>query len=274
MRISSGLLKAIAVLVFLQVACTGLFALHTRAPYRRPRAKRHVRVRYLAWSPVLRGSHESMLRQNELIDRLQLPRIANDDELVSLELQEMLVPVTETPALRLAQHLDATRRYCRSWTRQFLIDISEAYYQEFGKPLWVTSLVRTVEQQHRLRRHNRNAAPAEGDITSSHLAGVAVDIGKGPMTLRERQWINRYVLPLQQEGLVEAAEERRQACYHIMVSDRYEQWSAEKRNAAVTSLLAPEPAHPKTLSDVPPPQILPQPAQLPATQEAPKSDGQ
>jgi len=225
-------------LVLLQVACSSAFALHTRAPYRKQRVRQ--RVRYMRWSPVLRGSHESMLRQNELIDRLQLPRIANDDELMELESRELLVPVNESAALRLVPHLDMTRRYCRSWTRQFLADISEAYYQQFGKPLWVTSLVRTVEQQHRLRRHNRNAAPAEGDITSSHLAGVAVDIGKGPMTLRERRWIDQYILPLQQEGLVEAAEERRQACYHIMVSDRYEDWSAQKRQA-VTSLLAPTP---------------------------------
>jgi hypothetical protein len=192
-------------------------------------------VRYLRWSPVLRGSHESMLRQNELINRLQLPRIADDDELLSLEVRQDLVPVSESPALRLSPNLGSTRRYCRPWTRQFITDISEAYYRKFGKPLWVTSLVRTVKQQYRLRRYNRNAAPAEGDIASSHLAGVAVDIGKGPMSLRERKWVDSYVLPLQQAGLVEAAEERRQACYHIMVSDRYEKWAAERPDAVSSS---------------------------------------
>jgi hypothetical protein len=218
-RFSSLLL----VLLSLTVASTDAFALHSRTPYKRQRT-RHPLRRVIHWNPVLRGSHESMLRQNEVIDRLQLPRIANESELLNLEVGEQLVPVADSPALRVVPNLDATRRYCRPWTRQFVEDISDAYYQQFGKQLWVTSLVRTVEQQHRLRRHNRNAAPAEGEITSSHLAGISVDFGKAPMTPRERQWFDGYVLQLQQQGLVEAAEERRQACYHIMVSEKYSDW--------------------------------------------------
>jgi hypothetical protein len=49
------------------------------------------------------------------------------------------------------------------------------------------------------------------------------------MLPRERRWFDRYVLELQQQGLVEAAEERRQACYHIMVSDKYEEWAANRK---------------------------------------------
>jgi hypothetical protein len=44
------------------------------------------------------------------------------------------------------------------------------------------------------------------------------------MSRQQRAWIDQYVLKLQQLGLVEAAEERRQACYHIMVSDRYDEY--------------------------------------------------
>ncbi len=51
-----------------------------RSPYRSPRhSLRHTRVRLEHWNPVLRGSHDSMLRQNEEIDRLKLTRI-NDDQ--------------------------------------------------------------------------------------------------------------------------------------------------------------------------------------------------
>jgi hypothetical protein len=49
------------------------------------------------------------------------------------------------------------------------------------------------------------------------------------MLPRERRWFDQYVLELQQQGLVEAAEERRQACYHIMVSDKYEEWAASRK---------------------------------------------
>jgi hypothetical protein len=84
--------------------------------------------------------------------------------------------------------------------------------------------VRTVDQQARLQRWNHNAAPIDGDTASSHLAGLTVDIGKRPMSGKQRAWIDQYVLKLQQLGLVEAAEERRQACYHIMVSNRYDEY--------------------------------------------------
>ncbi len=219
----------LSVVFFLCVAAsTNLFALHSRTPVKRQKVTRR-HLRHVYWNPVLKGSHESMVRQNEVIDELQLPRIADDEELLSLEVRDELVVVTYSPALRISPRLDATRRYCRRWTREFLDDISEAFYREFKKPLWVTSLVRTVEQQHRLRRRNGNAAPAEGDITSSHLAGIAVDFGKAPMLPRERRWFDKYVLELQQQGLVEAAEERRQACYHIMVSDKYEEWAASRK---------------------------------------------
>jgi Family of unknown function (DUF5715) len=194
-----------------------------RSPYRR-HSLRHVHFRGARWNPVLRGSHDSLLRQNEEIDRLKLTRIADDQQLEQLELRGDLVPLHETRALHIAPNLELNRRYCRSWTRDFLEDLSQAYYARFHQPIEVTSAVRTVEQQARLQRSNHNAAPIDGDTASSHLAGLTIDIGKRPMSGRERGWISQYVLHLQQLGLVEAAEERRQACYHIMVSNRYDDY--------------------------------------------------
>jgi hypothetical protein len=46
----------------------------------------------VVWNPVLKGSYDSMLRQNEEIDRLQLPRIADDQQLLELERTQELVP--------------------------------------------------------------------------------------------------------------------------------------------------------------------------------------
>jgi len=201
---------------------------HARAT-RRIVAHRRARHRVVAWNPVLRGSHESLLRQNEEIDRLALPRIANDIELQELELREELVPIHDSHAVVVASNIEPTRRYCRPWTRDFVEDLAEAYYAKFRKPLYITSAVRTVEQQARLRRSNGNAAPIEGDTASSHLAGLTIDIGKRGMSRREKEFINDFVLPLQNAGLVEAAEERRQACYHIMVSDRYTGWQEQQR---------------------------------------------
>lgn len=191
---------------------------------------KHRRYRRVYWNPVLKGSLESMLRQNAEIDRLELPRIQNDDELENMILRQELVSIEETSSLRVAANLDTTRRYCRPWTREFLDDISDAFYDEFKQPLQVNSAVRTMEQQKKLRRHNRNAAPIDGDTASSHLAGTTVDLAKRGLSRKQKKWLDAYLKNLQDQGLIEAAEERRQACYHIMVVSKYSDW----RNASTT----------------------------------------
>jgi hypothetical protein len=211
-----------------------------RSRYHRHGRRAHLRISH--WHPVLRGSHDSLVRQNEEIDRLGLRRIADDQALEELEMRGDLVGIHESRALEIAPNLELNRRFCRSWTRNFLEDLSEAFYARFHQPILVTSAVRTVEQQARLQRRNGNAAPIDGDTASSHLAGLTVDIGKRPMNRRERAWVSQYVLKLQQLGLVEAAEERRQACFHIMVSDRYDEYrSAPDQYAASRAQLVANP---------------------------------
>ncbi len=130
------------------------------------------------------------------------------------------------------ERLDENRRYCRPWTRDFLNDLGQAYYKQFHQPIQVNSAVRTVEQQEKLLRHNGNAAPAEGPTASSHLAGLTVDIAKHEMTRKQRKWMEDYLVRLRDLGLVEAAEERKQACFHVMVSDRYAAWRETEKLAS------------------------------------------
>lgn len=213
-----------AALIFVLALATAFpAAAAIRSPYRR-HPLRHAHLRIARWNPVLRGSHDSLLRQNEEIDRLKLVRIGDDQQLEELELRGELVSLHESRAMQIAANIELNRRFCRPWTRDFLEDLSQAFYAQFHQPIEVTSAVRTVDQQARLQRWNHNAAPIDGDTASSHLAGLSVDIGKRPMSRRQRAWIDQYVLRLQQLGLVEAAEERRQACYHIMVSNRYDNY--------------------------------------------------
>ena len=206
--------------IFVLAAATALPA------FAASRYTRHHRghVRRVAWNPVLKGSSDSMLRQNEEIDRLQLPRIADNEQLLELERTQELVPIQESSALRISAGIQADKRYCRPWCNQFLQDMSVAYFNQFHVPLQVNSAVRTMEQQQKLRTHNRNAAPEIGEHASSHLAGITVDLAKRGLTRAQHQWIEEYLKNLRDQGLVEAAEERRQACFHVMVSDRYTEW--------------------------------------------------
>jgi len=194
------------------------FAVH------RTTKSRRVSHRRVAWNPVLKGSHDSQVRQNEEIDRLQLPRINDEEQLEELVRTQELVPIQETRALRISAAIKPEKRYCRPWTKQFVADMADAFYNEFHTPLQVNSAVRTAEQQLKLRRSNRNAAPEAGDVASSHLAGITVDLAKRGLTKTQHQWVVDYLKNFRDLGLVEAAEERRQACFHVMVSDRYTDW--------------------------------------------------
>jgi hypothetical protein len=93
--------------------------------------------------------------------------------------------------------------------------------------------VRTVQVQKKLRRHNRNAAPEKGDTASSHLAGITVDIQRRGMTRAQIHWMEQYLMPLRDEGLVEPEEERRQWVFHVAVSGNYGDWRESQMLAGV-----------------------------------------
>ena len=178
----------------------------------------------LLWNPMFRPSHDSLIRQNEEVDRLDLPRIADDYELERLKASHDLVQIEENEGLHFDRRLEPSRRYCRPWTRDFVEDLSAVYYHQFHEKIQVNSAVRTVKVQKKLRRHNRNAAPIEGDTASSHLAGITVDLQRRGMTKGQIHFVEYYLFYLNALGLVEPEEERHQWVFHIMVSDRYSDW--------------------------------------------------
>jgi hypothetical protein len=217
-----GRLFAVAVaLIFTIGAHSSAFGLQSSIKHHK---LKRVHGRRLRWNPLLRPSHDSLLRQNQEIDRIELPRIQDDAQLEELKASHALVPIEESETLRIEPSLDPSRRYCRPWTRDFVDDISEVYYRQFHEQIQVNSAVRTVKVQKKLRRRNRNAAPAEGETASSHLAGVTVDLQRRGMTKDQVRFVEAYLFYLRALGLVEPEEERRHWCFHVMVSDRYEDW--------------------------------------------------
>ncbi|MGC2197851.1 MAG: DUF5715 family protein [Terriglobales bacterium] len=209
------------------------FGLHSYTTKRSatPRKSSKHRTRRIHWNPMFRPSHDSLLRQNEEIDRLELPRIQDDDELEALKSSQALVPIRTGQTLRIDPRLDPNRRFCRPWTRDFVEDLSQAYYRQFHDQIQVNSAVRTVKVQKKLRRHNRNAAPAEGETASSHLAGLTLDIQRRGMSKQQIHFVERYLFYLRALGLVEPEEERRQWVFHVMVSERYASWRASQNVA-------------------------------------------
>jgi Family of unknown function (DUF5715) len=214
----------IASLLLLALVCVGMpnsaFAVH-HAVLQHPH-RRH--FRWLRWNPMFRPSHESLLIQNAEVDRLNLPRIQDETELEALKADGSLVEIQAGDMLRFDPRLDPSRRFCRPWTLDFVNDLSQAYYNRFHQQIQVNSAVRTVKVQRKLRRHNRNAAPWEGDTASSHLAGVTVDLQRRGMSKEQVRWMEHYLFYMKALNLVEPEEERHQWVFHVMVSGHYSEW--------------------------------------------------
>jgi hypothetical protein len=175
-----------------------------------------------AITPPLRGSYESLVRQNAKTENDNLERIEDDDDLADRIARGMLVPVPVSAALTVNGKLPENRRYCRPWTASFLADLALAHAAVFQHPLEVSSAVRTVAYQKQLMETNGNAASAEGDIASPHLTGATIDIAKQGLTRREIGWMRAWLLPLEEAGKIDVEEEFRQSCFHITVYKSYE----------------------------------------------------
>jgi hypothetical protein len=189
---------------------------------------RHHRLRRIVFHSPIKGSHESLVRQNQKATQDELERIQDGAQLEELTQNQELVSLPLGRSLMVDPKLPEDRRYCRPWARTFLKNFSQAYYQEFKTPLQINSAVRTAEVQQKLRRHNRNAAaavsdtPEDSDILSPHLTGAAVDIAKRGMSRKQRTWVQNYLLNIQNSGLIDAEEEFRQPVFHISIYREYD----------------------------------------------------
>jgi hypothetical protein len=95
-----------------------------------------------------------------------------------------------------------------------LEELGAAYQTKFGRPLPVTSLVRTEEYQRLLRESgNPNAADV---APPPHTTGLAFDIYYRYMTAAEQEFVMAEIARLETAGRVEALRELRDH-YHVFV---------------------------------------------------------
>jgi hypothetical protein len=190
-----------------------------RASAKRVRLTRLRRARLLrmAMASPIHGTHDSLIHQNIMVGQDQLERIQDDQQLVELITHQQLVELPEDGTIIVNNALPPERRYCRPWTRSFLASFAQDHFEEFHRPLMVTSAVRTVDVQRQLRRWNVNAAALDGDTASPHLTGAAVDISKVGMTRAELNWARQYLLKLVNDGTLDAEEEFLQPVFHVTV---------------------------------------------------------
>lgn len=93
-------------------------------------------------------------------------------------------------------------------------ELGAAYEEKFGRPLPVTSLIRTQEYQRELREAGNPNAANVG--VPPHTTGLAFDIYYHFMTAAEQQFVMDMVAGLERDGRVEALRELRDH-YHVFV---------------------------------------------------------
>ena len=195
------------------------------------------------YMPVaLRGSREVLVHQNIVADVEGLSRIQDDAQLRAMVRSGDLVGLPASEGLAIDPRLPLNRRYCRPWTAQFLSNLAHAHQDLFGRPLQVTSAVRTVSFQRHLAHYNGNAAPTSGDTASPHLTGEAIDLGKKGMSLKEIAWMRAVLGQLQASGKLDVEEEFEQACFHISVYKTYAPHSAPPAQLVARSDAPSEPS--------------------------------
>lgn len=171
----------------------------------------------------LRGSKESLDKQYRMARELRLPRIQNVAQINQLLMNGQLY---ELPRQGETFYLDEQigeydpmyahmYRVASPVAIKFISQWSRKFYNQFdGKRLKVTSLVRTVEYQKKLQRRNANATAVS---RSAHLTGSAIDISYKELVADEIKWMRTELLALEKKQMIEATEERFQACFHVMV---------------------------------------------------------
>ena len=98
--------------------------------------------------------------------------------------------------------------YATEQTRLFVERLAGQYHAECGEPLVVTSAMRPAERQ-----------PRNSVDLSVHPTGMAVDLRK-PTKGTCLKWLRSTLLALEEEGVLEATEERHPPHFHVAIFPR------------------------------------------------------
>ena len=120
-----------------------------------------------------------------------------------------------TPAGR-AQFKARLLSFLRPEAREVLLEIAHHYHAQFGRPLPITSLIRTERYQQRLGEVNPNATQI---ATPPHTTGLAFDVYDHYMAAAEQNELMRFVAELEDEGRVEALRETRDHIHIFAFAD-------------------------------------------------------
>lgn len=167
----------------------------------------------------LRGSAASLDRQNAQAAAHNFTYLATPADVYRFVEEGHLVPIPVSADMELH---NVSFPYARPEVRLFLERLSSQYRAACGERLVVTSLTRPQSNQ-----------PRNASDRSVHPTGMALDLRRSNQASC-RQWLERTLLSLEGQGLIEAIYERNPPHYHVAVYPRpYAQYVARLTGEAV-----------------------------------------
>lgn len=168
----------------------------------------------------LKAGPDSLARQNRIIDAYGLPRIADRQELARFLPEHFFVKVS-SPYLEMA---DEVGGYAILPVRDFIVMFGGRFYGIFQKKFKIPSILRPCDVQEELLRKGKTVADCETPgKQSAHLAGIAVDISRLPMTPREIRWVRKELAAYMRQRKIIAVEEGEwNNTFHVMVCPNWQ----------------------------------------------------
>lgn len=151
-------------------------------------------------SNPLRGSRASLIVQNQVARDHDFTYLESAADVRDFVADGYLVRVRPSADVRLVR---VSFPYARPEVKLFVDRLGAQYRAACGEPLVVTSLTRPKSRQ-----------PRNASKLSVHPTGMAVDLRR-PAKPRCRAWLERVLIALQQEMVLEATRERRPPHYHV-----------------------------------------------------------
>lgn len=177
----------------------------------------------------LKGSKESIRIQTRKAQEHDYSYLATPGQVRDFVKQGFLVPVPGNANYELA---GVSYPYARPELKLFLERLAAQYRRATGEKLVVTSLTRPTSKQ-----------PRNASRDSVHPTGMAADIRRSSNAKAQR-WLEKTLLTLEAEGVIEATKERRPPHYHVaLFADDYLAYlGAEAAEPAAASLASASPA--------------------------------
>ncbi len=162
----------------------------------------------------LNGSRSALRRAHRIAKKQDYRFLRTAREVREWARLERLVTVRSTRDYVLD---DVSFPYTRPAVKLFLDRFAAQYREATGKRLVVTSLTRPINMQ-----------PENASALSVHPAGMAVDLHV-PAIAKNRRWLERTLLSLEDRAVLDVTRERHPAHYHVAVfPDAYEAYVSSR----------------------------------------------